>query len=208
MIDSSGLEYRHNLELIAKCPHLQLRCLVRVRVEVPYCADLLAIANIQVVVSEPSIELRLELPEDWEGICNTGLDRLERHFIRGIERWSEEIALEEENDFGDSNAMYTTPIERRLVGMVLGGRDAIPILSSKSHRRDSNQLKKLFLPMGAYLLDLLATKAHEDGVRVIYEPKSKSDAQDEATKAFLACDTYHRTTKRTLTIAKWKIGDT
>jgi hypothetical protein len=208
MIDSSGLEYRHNLELIAKCPHLQLRCLVRVRVEVPYCADLLAIANIQVVVSEPSIELRLELPEDWEGICNTGLDRLERHFIRGIERWSEEIALEEENDFGDSNAKYTTPIERRLVGMVLGGRDAIPFLSSKSHRRDSNQLKKLFLPMGAYLLDLLATKAHEDGVRVIYGPKSKSDAQDEATKAFLACDTYHRTTKRTLTIAKWKIGDT
>ncbi len=207
MIDSPELEYRHNLELIARCPRLQLRCLVRVRVEVPHCADLLAITNIQVVRSESQVDPRLELPEDWQGICNTGLDRLERHYVRGIERWSEEIALEGEDDPGDLTAKYTTSIERRLVGMVLGGRDAIPILGSKSHRRDSNQLKKLFLPMGAYLLDLLATKAHEDGVRVLYESKSLSDAQDESTTAFLACDTYNRTTKRSLTMSKWKNGE-
>jgi hypothetical protein len=207
MIDSSELEYRHNLELIARCPRLQLRCLVRARVDAPYYADLLAIANIQVADSDPPKELRLELPEDWEGICNTGLDRLERHSIRGIERWSEEIALEEENDLSDSNAKYTAAIERRLLGMVLGGRDAIPILSSKSHRRDSNQLKKLFLPTGAYLLDLLATKAHEDSVRVIYESKPISDAQNEAATAFLVCDTYNQTTNRSLTLGKWKIRE-
>lgn len=205
MIDSPELEYRHNLALIARCPRLQLRCLVRVRENVPYCADLLAIANISSVPAEPQVDPRLELPQDWQGICNTGLDRLERHFIRGIERWSEEIALEGESDPVDTIATYTTPIERRLVGMVLGGRDAIPILGSKSHRRDSNQLKKLFLPMGAHLLDLLATKAHEDAVRVAYESKSVSEAQDESATAFLACDTYNRTTKRSLTMSKWKV---
>ncbi len=205
MIDSPELEYRHNLALIARCPRLQLRCLVRVRENVPYCADLLAIANISSVPAEPQVDPRLELPQDWQGICNTGLDRLERHFIRGIERWSEEIVLEGESDPVDTIAKYTTPIERRLVGMVLGGRDAIPILGSKSHRRDSNQLKKLFLPMGAHLLDLLATKAHEDAVRVAYESKSVSESQDESATAFLACDTYNRTTKRSLTISKWKV---
>ncbi len=206
MIDSSELVYRHNLELIARCPRLQLRCLVRVRVDVPHCADLLAIANLPSVPLESQVATRLELPEDWQGICNTGLDRLERHYVRGIERWSEEIALEGENDPSDTNAKYTTAIERRLVGMVLGGRDAIPILGSKSHRRDCNQMKKLFLPTGAYLLDLLATKAHEDGVRVVYESKSVSEAQDESATAFLACDTYNQTTKRSLTMSKWKLG--
>ena len=205
MIDSPELEYRHNLALIARCPRLQLRCLVRVRENVPYCADLLAIANISSVLAESQVDPRLELPQDWQGICNTGLDRLERHFIRGIERWSEEIVLEGESDPVDTIAKYTTPIERRLVGMVLGGRDAIPILGSKSHRRDSNQLKKLFLPMGAHLLDLLATKAHEDAVRVAYESKSVSESQDESATAFLACDTYNRTTKRSLTMSKWKV---
>lgn len=205
MIDSPELEYRHNLALIARCPRLQLRCLVRVRENVPYCADLLAIANVSSVPAESQADPKLELPQDWQGICNTGLDRLERHFIRGIERWSEEIVLEGESDPVDTIAKYTTPIERRLVGMVLGGRDAIPILGSKSHRRDSNQLKKLFLPMGAHLLDLLATKAHEDAVRVAYESKSVSESQDESATAFLACDTYNRTTKRSLTISKWKV---
>lgn len=207
MIDSPQLEYRHNLALIARCPRLQLRCLVRVRENVPYCADLLAIANVSSVPAESPVEPRLELPQDWQGICNTGLDRLERHFIRGIERWSEEITLEGESDPVDTVAKYTTPIERRLVGMVLGGRDAIPILSSKSHRRDSNQLKKLFMPMGARLLDLLATKAHEDVVRVAYESKTVSETQDESATAFLACDTYNRTTKRSLTLSKWKVHD-
>ncbi len=201
IIDSPELEYRHNLELIARCPRLQLRCLVRVREAAPYCADLLAIANVQSNIAESQVAPRLELPKDWEGICNTGLDRLERHFIRGTERWSEEIALAGEYVSFDMNTKYTTPLERRLVGMVLGGRDAIPILGSKSHRRDCTQFKKLMLPMGAYLLDLLATKAHEGGVRVIYE--SKSIAQDESANAFLACEVYHRATQLSLTMSSW-----
>ena len=204
MIDSSELEYRHNLEMIARCPRLQVRCFVRVRAEDPYCADLLAIANIPSLSSETQSSPRLELPEDWNGICNTGLDRLERHYVRGIERWAEEVALEGERDPVDSNTKYTTPIERRLIGMVLGGRDAIPILGSKSHRRDCSQLQKLCLPMGARLLDLLATKAHADSVRVVYESKSALQAQDESATAFLACDTYYRETKRSLTLSKWK----
>jgi hypothetical protein len=115
---------------------------------------------------------------------------MERHFIRGIERWSEEIALEGGTDLVDENAKYTAPLLRRLVGMVLGGRDAIPSLGSKSHRRDCSQLKKHFLPMGAYLLDHLATKAHADGVRGVYEAKSVLEAQDAFAAAFLASDTY------------------
>ena len=208
MIDSPELEYRHNLELIARCPRLRLRCLVRVNADAPYCADLLAIAN---VASQSSTlheaDPRLELPGDWQGICNTGLDRMERHFIRGIERWPEEIVLEGENDPLETNAKYTTPIERRLVGMVLGGRDAIPILGSKSHRRDCHQFKELFLPTAAYLLDLLATKSHEDSVRVAYDSKSASESRDESATAFLACDTYHRTTQLSLTMSSWKNGE-
>ncbi len=144
MIDSSDLEYRHNLELLARCPGLQLRCLVRVRLDAPYCGDLLAIANMMVPSTESPPELRLELPDDWQGICNVGLDRLERHFVRGIQRWSEEITLQGENHQVDSTSKFLTPIERRLVGIVLGGRDAIPNLGSKSHRRDCSQLNKLF----------------------------------------------------------------
>lgn len=207
MIDSPELEYRHNLELIARCPRLQLRCLVRVRENIPFCADLLAIANINLPPSESYADPRLELPEDWHGICNVGLDRLERHFIRGTERWTEEIALEAETESTDTNTKFTTPVERRLVGMVLGGHDAIPNLGSKSHRRDYSQLTKLLLPMGAYLLDLLATKAHEDGVRMIYESKSISNAQDELAEAFLACDTYNQAVTRSLTASKWITGE-
>jgi hypothetical protein len=44
--------------------------------------------------------------------------------------------------------------------------------------------------MGAYLLDHLATKAHENGVRGVYESKSALDAQNAFAAAFLACDTY------------------
>lgn len=207
MIDSPELEYRHNLELIARCPRLQLRCLARVREDIPFCADLLAIANIDLLSSESYTDPRLELPEDWHGICNVGLDRLERHFVLGTERWTEEITLEEVTDSTDTNTKFTTPIERRLVGMVLGGHDAIPILSSKSHRRDYSQLTKLLLPMGAYLLELLATKAHEDGVRMVYEAKSVSNTQDELAAAFLACDTYNRAVTRSLTASKWITGE-
>ena len=91
--------------------------------------------------------------------------------------------------------------------MVLGGHDAIPNLGSKSHRRDYSQLTKLLLPMGAYLLDLLATKAHEDGVRMVYESKSISNTQDELAEAFLACDTYNQAVTRSLTASKWITGE-
>lgn len=204
MIDSPELEYRHNLQLFARCPRLRLRCLVRVRADTPYCADLLAIANITSVASRQQDAPRLELPEDWQGICNTGLDRMERHFIHGIERWSEEIALVGEAEQFAANAKYLNPLERRLVGIVLGGRDAIPLLGSKSHRRDYSQFKKHFLPMGAYLLDLLATKAHAGGVGAIYESKSLAHALDESATAFLACDTYNRTAQLSLTTSNWK----
>ncbi len=203
MIDSSELEYRHNLELLARCPVLQLRCLVRVRLDAPCCGDLLAIANVMVPSTESPLELRLELPEDWQGICNVGIDRLERHFVQGIQRWSEEITLQGENHQVDSTSKFLTPIERRLVGIVLGGRDAIPNLGSKSHRRDCSQLNKLFLPMGAHLLDLLATKAHEEGAKIVYASKATKETQDDSISAFLACDIYQRTTKRSLTIKQW-----
>lgn len=207
-IDTPELEFRHNLQLLARCPRLRLRCLVRVKWEEPLSADLMAVHEIAPLApDDENARPSLEMPDTWQGVCNIGLDRLERHYIRGIERWSEEINVEESVHLVNSNAKFTAPLDRRLIGLVLGGRDSIPDVASKSHRRDRQQFNKLMLPMASQLLDDLADAVREDPLQDIYKLTHSEGGSRDAASAFLACDVYLRAANRSLTKSQWGLEE-
>lgn len=53
-----------------------------------------------------------------------GLDKLQRHHLRGIERWREEVVWTE-------------------VGIALGGLDAVPAVGTSADQRDLTQLSRV-----------------------------------------------------------------
>ncbi|MFO0923583.1 MAG: hypothetical protein U0905_13975 [Pirellulales bacterium] len=207
-IDAPELEFRHNLQLLARCPRLRLRCLVRVKWDEPLSADLMAVHGIAPLpTGDDHNRPLLELPDTWQEVCSFGLDRLERHYIRGIERWSEEIDMESNGHLVNSNAKYTAPLDRRLIGLVLGGRDSVPDLASKSHRRDRLLFSRLMLPTASQLLEDLVHAVRQDSSPDIYKSDSAEGSSRDAVSAFLACDAYFRATNRSLSKSQWGVEE-
>lgn len=194
--DSKELAYRHNLQLLAHCPGLTARCLVRLDPKQSHRAYLLALADSPMGEHRNDrASVRLELPESWQGLCNAGLDRLERHYLVGIDDRTEPLDEAEMESLSQANLggafeKYTQSLQRRLIGLVLGGADALPRIESAAHRRDTLQLKKLCLPTAASLLDLLAVESQS----------SRSVPNSQLLRAFLACDIYLRSVEQSLFI--------
>jgi len=154
-IDDPLVPYRENMELLARCPGMGLRCVGRLRTDrVGFC-ELLAVRSSK----GTGEDIEFELPKEWGGHCNLGLDRLQRHFIKGISRWSDEVAMEM-SMVESADIAAGQQIQRRLIGLTLGGRSAVSPLASASHRRDLASLRSSFQITGAQLLDTFVASSN------------------------------------------------
>jgi hypothetical protein len=162
-IDDPALAFRENLQLLARCPGLRLDCIGRLRIEAAGEVDLLAIGppadeRVGEPIGEPSSDAavpRLQLPDEWCGVCNLGLDRLQRHHIAAIARWGVEVTLDEQ---AAPARAYDglAELDRRLAAIALGGHRALPALDSRTHRRDTAALRQRNQATAADLIEALA----------------------------------------------------
>ncbi len=111
-IDEPQVPYRENLTLLARAPGLRLRCVGRVDPTKARHVDLLAIGPGDESLREghdarnSAAELpRLRLPDEWNGRCNLGLDRLRRHLITTCRRWPEEVAVAAGDGLGSDDGL-------------------------------------------------------------------------------------------------------
>lgn len=194
--DHPALAFRHNLSLLARCPQLLLRCLGRMRIHSAGEIDLLAIAqgNVDLWRTEKdhgdSLP-KLNIDDAWKGICNLGLDRLERSNIEGIRRWSEEVQLDTEGGYvrGQFEGVQLDGLEslrRRQVAVALGGRHSVADISSETHRRDRSHLRQRQQHTAVQLLDLLAISSHQRAGNREALGTEKSRTVPELDQVFLA----------------------
>jgi hypothetical protein len=166
-IDDPGLAFRENLQLLARCPGLQLTGIARVRLESAGEVNLLAIAApTDTRAGEPADALthqpsagdaapRLHLPDEWRGTCNLGLDRLQRHHIEFVSRWGVEVTLDDRSAPAVADDGLSE-LHRRLTAIALGGHCALPAIDSRAHRRDTAALRQRNQATAADLVEALA----------------------------------------------------
>lgn len=191
-IDDAQLGCRENLALLARCPGLSLRSLGRLRLEAEGELDLIAIAPTESSIEDSSNVGRpgMILSLQWKGLCNMGLDRLQRHHFTGIQRWSDEIELVGHTAGPVSPKDGLDSLRRRLNGPPRGGRVAIPALGSSTHRREQRRLQQSYQTTAAQLLEVLAISAShsQDESRSGYG--GRSDQACSLEDAYLACAHY------------------
>jgi hypothetical protein len=199
-IDSAQLEYRRNFELLARCPGLRLRWYCRLRLDGMHFADALAVQGDLGLGSaeQETVSVRLDFPEGWNGICNLGLDRLERHYLIGIKPQGEEYDRTEGSHALEDPSKFVRSIERRVTGMLLGGTESLPAIGSKTLERDCAGLKKLGLSYGTILLEQLSIQGHSNHSQFpqfrVSEGKDSERKVGEfdggITTTYLACAKY------------------
>ena len=182
-IDSDQLEFRRNLELLARCPGMRVRVVGRLRVQAAGRIDALCIepisaetenpatsGNTETTENDESLPPRLDLPQSFGGRCQLGFDKLQRHHVSDVERFAVEVDFDGELLTADSSL---TPgelsvvelfpgLENRMTTMVLGGRGSIAAIGSAAHRRDRARLEQRIQPFAAKLLDTIATARFKD----------------------------------------------
>ncbi|HBJ38266.1 MAG TPA: hypothetical protein DDZ51_26635 [Planctomycetaceae bacterium] len=207
-IDDVQLAYRENLSLLARCPGLAIRCIGRLRLDAAGEVDLIAIAAHHVGSDSSSLgnssssetnstaektndaRPQIAFPPQWEGVCNVGLDRLQRQHFIGIQRWSDETNL------GDDQSRHLLPsdgldsLRRRLNGLAMGGRVAVPALGSSTHRREQRRLQQSYQTTAAQLLELLAISASHSSNRERIGGKRMVTDTLPIEESFLACSHY------------------
>ncbi len=189
-IDDAQLAYRENLALLARCPGLSLRCLGRLRLAAAGAVDLIAIAPTTLNINDDATKgarPELDLPPQWDSVCNIGLDRLQRHHFTGIGRWSDELILSDETPQPGSPPDGLDSLRRRLTGLALGGRMSVPALGTQTHRREQRRLQQSYQTTATQLLDVLAISASQRR----NESRSRGAGVIEKTcsleAAYLAC---------------------
>lgn len=166
-IDDAQLAYRENLSLLARCPGMSIRCIGRLRLDAAGEVDLIAIAPLvsSSMNTDPNVEVardgqpQMAFPPQWEGVCNVGLDRLQRQHFVGIQRWSDEAQIGEDKSRQDVPSDGLDSLRRRLNGLAMGGRVAVPSLGSSTHRREQRRLQQSYQTTAAQLLEVLAISA-------------------------------------------------
>lgn len=194
-MDSPQLEYRHNFELLARCAGLRLRWYLRLRFDAAHTADVLAIrSESEQDRTEEKNDLWLDLPAAWNGLCNLGLDRIERHYAIGIQSQANEMSDHELGKVWEETLKFVQSIERRLVGIALGGVESVPGLGSKTLQRDYSVLKRLGLAYGGVLLEQLSLAAHARQALSPRREQVPSEGNREVATgfaaAYLACAKY------------------
>lgn len=166
-IDDAQLAYRENLSLLARCPGMSMRCVGRLRLDAAGEVDLIAIAPLVLspMDTDPNVEAasdgqpRMAFPPQWDGVCNVGLDRLQRQHFVGIQRWSDEACIGEDKSRQHTADDGLDSLRRRLNGLAMGGRVAVPALGSSTHRREQRRLQQSYQTTAAQLLEALAISA-------------------------------------------------
>lgn len=125
-------------------------------------------------------------------MCNVGIDVLQRHYLNGIERWSEDVVLA--NDDGSVSAVDDglAAVRRRLIGLGLGGREGVPSASSSAHQRDFHRLKRGYQLTAAQLLEDLATAASQHRGIGLASGTERRRESASLQDVFLACQVYTR----------------
>jgi len=187
-IDDTQLAYRDNLHLLARCPGLSIRCLGRMRLDSAGEIDLLAIENVSSL--ETADALCLALPESWQGLCNVGLDRLQRHHLQGVNRWSDELSLAENDSASSHLDDGLGSLRRRLDGIAIGGRMTVPAIDSRTHRRDRQLLGQNFQNTASQLYDVLARSLAENREASPSLGTQREKTAPRIDEAFLSCAVY------------------
>ena len=204
-MDSPHLEYRPNFQLLARCKGLRLCWHIRLRFEAAQTAEVVAVRNFRKQNNvEQADEVRLELPEDWNGVCNVGLDRLERQFAFGIQSRANELDGREVGSIREESMKFVQSIERRLIGIALGGIESVPELGSKTLQRDCTALRRLGLTYGAVLLEQLSSETHGIRVELSLDAHGRRDNNRgdsfSLARNYLACAKYIEGFKYSLVI--------
>lgn len=204
-IDDPQLSYRDNLQLLARCPGLPMRCLGRVRLSMAGQLDLIALASpaSQIKHSQESeVELpSFQFPESWQGLCNLGLDRLQRHYISHVKRWSDEVDLKAENENQVGLPDGLSALSRRLTSVAIGGKAAVPRMDSSTHRRDHSQLRSQYQTTASELVELLAAAASQQ--REFTAGTQRAATTQSLSKTYLACATYLDAARTEFQRANW-----
>ncbi|MCO8121992.1 hypothetical protein NHH03_09610 [Stieleria sp. TO1_6] len=157
-LDIDALPYRANLELLSRSAGLRLRVVGRPRPGQSGSIDPLMICPLAQDDATP----RLELPESWRGVCQLGLDRLERHFFSHTDQFGDTDTLNGTGSPGGlslSNSDLSPGLTRQLSALVLGGRRSVAALGSRSHRRQVRALQRRNQTMAASLAETIASQA-------------------------------------------------
>jgi len=207
--DHPDLAFRENLELLARCPGLRIRCVGRLRIEAAGEVDLLAIGD-----SPTSIETadthdeenppapRLLLPDAWCGECNIGLDRLQRHHIDQSNRWAKEVRLDEQSAAARSDDGLS-PLERRLNALTLGGYRAIPGPETRTHRRDTAAFTSRNQSTASTLVDHLATASSSMSMSTAAVGTERRPNATAFDKTLLACASYLQAARLAFHRQRW-----
>jgi hypothetical protein len=175
------------------------------RFEAAQTAEVVAVRNFRKQNNvEQADEVRLEFPEDWNGVCNVGLDRLERQFALGIQSRANELDGREVGSIREESMKFVQSIERRLIGIALGGIESVPELGSKTLQRDCTALRRLGLTYGAVLLEQLSSETHGIRVELSLDAHGRRDNNRgdsfSLARNYLACAKYIEGFKYSLVI--------
>ena len=195
-IDDPELPFRSNMEMLARCPGLRLRCVVRLKLDSAGFADLLAIftpsdsrQDDETTGSASGSRPKLHLPEERGGLCNLGLDILARHYFDQVKRWPKELSLEERREVIKTDDGLAE-LDRRLGAMVLGGYRAIANVNSQSFRRDEARLRRRTQVTCANLIEMLSVAASAMSQTGATTGVDRSAYAVDLSEAYLACSTY------------------
>lgn len=191
--DHPALAFRENLEFLARLPGLAIRCMARMVLSSP--GDALALAFSPV----PDHSGPCQLPEEWQGVVNLGIDKLERGFFRKAQRQPQLVETPPESA---STADGLDFVRRRLQAVALGGRHALPTGRMKAAVSDARSLDANLQPTAAALLKGLAQCAGESrtdllGVRFPPDPTHLAER-------WLAGAIYEETARRHFQKWNWQ----
>ncbi len=203
-IDDPGLAFRDNLTLLTRCPGLRLRCVGRLRMETAGEVELLAIGppgseSLREDGETPAP--RLQLPNQWQGRCNLGIDRLQRHHIDRTSRWGVETVLDQQQ----ASSLTDDGLENLdccLRAAVLGGHRAVAGIETVAHRRAVTALRRYGYPTAVALIDTLASAAAETAHDSDTGGAKRGQRADFAM-ALLACATYLQAARTEFHRQRW-----
>ncbi len=202
-LDEPELPFRENLEMLAHTPGLALRCVGRCRLDQAGHVDALAIGEPSRCFapddSDGGSQPRLCLPAEWEGRCNLGLDRLQRHHIASAHPRpdSPEVVA---NTACSDDGLYE--INRHLQVVTLGGCRSLAAIGAQPSQRSRRTIAANGYPTGADLLELLSVAAHTNaqGSSSVVADSASPDLAETA----LACSVYVDAARREFHRQCWR----
>lgn len=156
-----ALAFRHNMELLSRCPGLSLQVIGRLNTDRAHRVSALAIsADTRSDHSESDggeSASELCLPDDWKNVVSLGLEKLARKHVTSAEREPVHLSVTTTGTPDDGLA----PLRRRIRELALSGRHSLPTRSIGSLARESQLLANQSRPTAAALLQNLASVAVE-----------------------------------------------